>query len=78
MGNSDEIYFRTLFSQERRNKTLVVYGHGSAEIEQIKNRINDYTHGLGAFEQNNKVCFVDSSLSTVTTNTQMIIDSIVL
>lgn len=64
LGPSDHNYFSTLFDENMRNKTYIIYGHGKDALDSIRGYVMDYTGGVYNFqkENHNKIHFIDDNI----------------
>lgn len=79
MGPSDHNYFSTLFDDNMRNKTYIIYGHGKDALDSIKGSVMDYTGGIYNFqkEKHNKIQFIDDGIQrSAMLKTQIVIDGL--
>ena len=79
MGPSDHNYFSTLFDDNMRNKTYIIYGHGKDALDSIKGSVMDYTGGIYNFqkEKHNKIQFIDDGIQrSAMLKTQNVIDGL--
>ena len=79
MGPSDHNYFSTLFDDNMRNKTYIIYGHGKDALDSIKSSVMDYTSGIYNFqkERHNKIQFIDDGIQrSAMLKTQNVIDGL--
>lgn len=79
MEPSDHNYFSTLFDDNMRNKTYIIYGHGKDALDSIKGSVMDYTGGIYNFqkERHNKIQFIDDGIQrSAMLKTQNVIDGL--
>jgi len=64
LGPSDHNYFSTLFDENMRDKTYIIYGHGKDALDSIKGYAMDYMGSIYNFqkENHNKIHFIDDDI----------------
>ena len=78
LGPSDHNYFSTLFDENMRNKTYIIYGHGKDALDSIRGYVMDYTGGVYNFQKDNhnKIHFIDDSHRSAMMETKKVIDGL--
>lgn len=79
LGPSDHNYFSTLFDENMRNKTYIIYGHGKDALDSIKGYVMEYTGGIYNFrtKNHNKIHFIDDSIQrSAMSETKNVIDGL--
>ena len=79
LGPSDHNYFSTLFDENMRNKTYIIYGHGKDALDSIRGYVMDYTGGVYNFqkENHNKIHFIDDNIQrSAMMETKKVIDGL--
>lgn len=76
MGDSDAFYFRNLFDEKKRDRTLIIYGYGKDGLDSIKEKVFEYACGLNNYiaKTNNEVFFIDCKAWDALSKTQSAID----
>ena len=79
MGDSDAFYFRNLFDEKKRDRTLIIYGYGKDGVDSIKEKVFEYANGLNNYiaNTNNEVFFIDCNAWDALSKTQTAIDKAV-
>lgn len=78
LGPSDHNYFSTLFDENMRNKTYIIYGHRKDALDSIKGYVMEYTGGIYNFQtkNHNKIHFIDDSQRSAMMETKKVIDGL--
>lgn len=79
LGPSDHNYFSTLFDENMRDKTYIIYGHGKDALDSIKGYAMDYMGSIYNFqkENHNKIHFIDDSIQrSAMSETKNVIDGL--
>lgn len=55
MGDSDKVYFKTIFNPVYKGKKYIIYTHAESNVANVQNRVAEFVQDLEKFQQYNDV-----------------------